>query len=110
MPIPDLEESGELPAGIHIATLVEIEEKFGRSSDKRSCISWTEIFGNLLRLRNSISAGMRLKGNMDWIFLSQNGTKEVLENLSPSSSRQIGMESQRASFKSISSEVTYDYK
>lgn len=35
MPIPDFEENGELPAGIHVATLLEVLEKFGTASEKR---------------------------------------------------------------------------
>lgn len=35
MPIPDLEANGELPVGIHIATVQEVEDKFGKSSDRR---------------------------------------------------------------------------
>ncbi len=35
MSIPNVEKSGELPAGVHAATIKEIEKRFGRSSDRR---------------------------------------------------------------------------
>lgn len=38
MPIPELEENGELPAGIHIATIKEVEQKFGTSSARRKLL------------------------------------------------------------------------
>jgi hypothetical protein len=36
MPIPILNELGELPPGIHVANLDEIEREFGNSNSKRS--------------------------------------------------------------------------
>ncbi len=38
MPIPDLVNGGELPAGVHIATIEEVAERFGASSDRRKLL------------------------------------------------------------------------
>ena len=38
MPIPNLTECGELPTGIHLATVEEVEQRFGRSSEKRKLL------------------------------------------------------------------------
>jgi len=37
--IPDFDKHGYLPAGIHRATLEEIEERFGRESELRGVVS-----------------------------------------------------------------------
>lgn len=38
MPIPELGANGELPVGIHTATVQEVENKFGKSSDRRKLL------------------------------------------------------------------------
>lgn len=38
MPIPNLEENGELPVGIHIATVEEVEDRFGKPNDRRKLL------------------------------------------------------------------------
>lgn len=44
VPIPALLESGLLPAGIHLATIDDVQAAFGSSSDRR-----TELFGGLTK-------------------------------------------------------------
>ncbi|MCP4675397.1 MAG: hypothetical protein GY854_07815 [Deltaproteobacteria bacterium] len=38
MPLPSLTESGDLPVGVHGATMAEIVERFGSSSDRRKLL------------------------------------------------------------------------
>ena len=38
MSIPELEINGELPVGIHIATVEEVEDRFGQSNDRRKLL------------------------------------------------------------------------
>ena len=38
MPIPDLETNGELPVGIHTATVQEVEDRFGKHSNRRKLL------------------------------------------------------------------------
>ena len=38
MPIPNLEANGELPVGIHIATVEEVEDRFGKTNDRRKLL------------------------------------------------------------------------
>ena len=38
MPIPNLEINGELPVGMHIATVEEVEDRFGKSNDRRKLL------------------------------------------------------------------------
>lgn len=38
MPIPDLNSFGELPPGIHVASVAEVENIFGKSSDRRKIL------------------------------------------------------------------------
>lgn len=35
MPLPELQENGLLPQGLHLASLDEIEERFGRQTNRR---------------------------------------------------------------------------
>jgi hypothetical protein len=39
MPLPQLAESGDLPHGVHKATLSEIVERFGQASDRRKVLA-----------------------------------------------------------------------
>lgn len=39
MALPDLTESGDLPVGVHRATLAEVLDRFGSSSDRRKLLA-----------------------------------------------------------------------
>jgi len=39
VPLPDLTESGDLPVGVHKATMTEIVDRFGSSSDRRKLLT-----------------------------------------------------------------------
>ena len=39
MPLPEYAESGDLPVGVHRATLAEILDRFGSSSDRRKLLA-----------------------------------------------------------------------
>ena len=54
MPIPKLNISGELPEGIHEATLDEIQEAFGSSSEQRQRL----MTGLLAACENFRAAGV----------------------------------------------------
>jgi hypothetical protein len=54
MPIPELNVQGELPEGIHLASITEIEAAFGRSTERRQKL----MFGLKLALLNLKSAGV----------------------------------------------------
>jgi hypothetical protein len=38
MPIPSLSKNGELPPGVHVASLAEVEQDFGSSNDRRKLL------------------------------------------------------------------------
>ena len=52
MPIPDFEQDGFLPVGIHDCTIEEISERFGRfqSSDRRPSLN-TGLINYITELR-----------------------------------------------------------
>jgi hypothetical protein len=39
MPIPDIGDSGDLPVGVHLASLTEVLERFGRGSQQRQTVA-----------------------------------------------------------------------
>lgn len=42
MPVPPLDESGNLPPGVHLATLAEVERVFGHGSPRRDWL-WKKL-------------------------------------------------------------------
>jgi hypothetical protein len=50
MPLPEFNENGDLPPGIHDATLEQIAERFAQSSVRRSL--WNEILRYVAELRH----------------------------------------------------------
>lgn len=66
MPIPELNSRGELPEGIHTASVTEIEIAFGKSTERRQKL----MFGLKLALQNLKSAGVN-KVFVDGSFTSQ---------------------------------------
>jgi hypothetical protein len=39
MPIPDFNDSGDLPVGVHVASLAEVIERFGHGSQQRQSVA-----------------------------------------------------------------------
>jgi hypothetical protein len=39
MPLPSVTDSGDLPVGVHVATLTEIIDRFGTASDRRRLLA-----------------------------------------------------------------------
>lgn len=66
MPIPMLNMQGELPVGIHLASINEIEIAFGQTTERRKKL----MLGLKLALENLKSAGVRIVF-IDGSFTSQ---------------------------------------
>ncbi len=66
MPIPELNSLGELPEGIHDASIMELEIAFGKSTERRQKL----MLGLKLALQNLKSAGVN-KVFIDGSFTTQ---------------------------------------
>ena len=90
MSIPDLREDGELPGGVHIATIEEVEKSFGSSSSRRQIlISGLKMAidnfkkANIKRIYidGSFTTDKEEPNDIDGCWVSQGIRKEDLQNL-----------------------------